>query len=211
MYKQYKHIFSLGNRAEVKDEVTCQSIKRSGNTKNGIYTLRNAQDKYPRLALCKMESTDGYEDETMETAIGYMDPRSLPGGVLFSAMLKFEPYLNLIATCHLTYNETNTNVGNSLDISTGIFQTQVDGIYQFTFSSVTGTFVPSLAYLMVQKNGIDHLLIMEKNENGYYNKFGQTWVMNLLTGDKVGLYLQGGTLYIDNARPAIFTGELILE
>lgn len=211
MYKQHIQFVSLGKRAEVENEVTCQSMKRSGITKNGIYTLRNAQDKYPRLAFCNMKSTDGYEDVTMESSIGYLDPRTLPGGVLFSAFLKFDTAAVNLGPGAITFNETTTNVGNSFDISTGIFKTPVDGTYQFTFSSITGSVSPSFAYVYVQKNGLNHLLIMEKNANGIWNKFGQTWVMNLLTGDQIGLYVFDGTIYIHYARQTIFTGELILE
>jgi hypothetical protein len=214
MYKQHKQVFSLGNRAEVKDEVTCQSMKRSGNTKNGLYPLRNAEDKYPRLALCNMESTDGYEDVAMESSIGYLDLRSLPGGVVFSAMLNNDPPLNLRPGT-LIFTKIVSNIGNSFDLITGIFKVPVSGTYQFTFSSLTGSDSNSLSYVQVMKNGNIEMSIMEgyRYSKGYLNSFGQTWQMNLISGDNLSLYLAdtGGIIYLVNQGFTTFTGELILE
>jgi hypothetical protein len=187
-------------------------MKRSGNTKNGLYPLRNAEDKYPRLALCNMESTDGYEDVAMESSIGYLDLRSLPGGVVFSAMLNNDPPLNLRPGT-LIFTKIVSNIGNSFDLSTGIFKVPVSGTYQFTFSSLTGHNDNSYAYVQVMKNGNMELNIMERNAQGYLNSFGQTWQMNLISGDNLSLYLgiTGSTIYLDSQRFTTFTGELVLE
>jgi hypothetical protein len=67
-------IFIAGTSSGTDDqEVSCQSLKKSGILTNSIYTLKRPNDKFPRVSHCAMD-TVGYETETMENFIGYIGP-----------------------------------------------------------------------------------------------------------------------------------------
>ena len=56
----------------IKDKLTsCQTLKKSGNTKSMIYNLKGENDKFPRLAYCDMANSEGYDDPSMEKKLGY--------------------------------------------------------------------------------------------------------------------------------------------
>jgi hypothetical protein len=201
-------IFLLGKRPEVENEVTCQSMKRSGITQNGLYPLRNAQDQYPRLALCNMESTDGYEDVTMEKAMGYLDPRTLPGGVLFSASIRPESGWQDISSGALIFNKIHLNIGNGFSQETGIFTVPMTGTYRFTFSSESARTL-SATSIGVNKNGVLYSYIHDGNVADNYNNMSYVWVMFLNASDTIQLSVGDNGIYTDSNRETTFSGELV--
>jgi hypothetical protein len=122
---------------------------------NAIYTLKKSIEDFPRLSMCNLEDSEGYEDPNMETMIGYFDTHSLPGGVMFGAALASSSAANIEPSIDLTFTDLISNVANSFDKSTGVFTTPVSGTYMFSFSSVTGDNIGSFAHVYVRKNGND--------------------------------------------------------
>jgi hypothetical protein len=173
--------------------------------------LKKSTEDFPRLSMCNLEDSEGYEDPTMESLIGYMDTHSLPGGVMFAAEIVAVSGENIAAVRYLTFTDLISNIANSFEKSTGTFTTPVTGTYEFSFSSVTGSDIGSYAQVYVRKNGENVSLIREENQTENMNNFGQTWQMNLQKGDTINLYLHGGTIYISSVDHTVFIGKLVAE
>jgi hypothetical protein len=193
----------------VENEVTCQSLKRSGITQNGLYPLRNAQDQYPRLALCNMESTDGYEDVTMEKSIGFLDPRTLPGGVLFAASIRPASGQHDISSGALIFNEIQLNIGNGFSQETGIFTVPMTGTYRFTFSSESASTHTLPTSIGVNKNGVQYFYIVDGNHADNLNRMSHVWVMFLNASDTIQLFVDQNGIYTNSNRETTFSGELV--
>jgi hypothetical protein len=190
----------------MEPEVSCQSLKKAGILKDSIYTLKGSNDKYPRLSHCAMTTSQNYNDVNMETLIGYVDPRSLPGGVMFAVLNSGN---GIIVNVDLTFNHVVSNVGNSMNPTTGIFKAPVLGTYQFSFSAVTGS-EGGMSYVYVFKNGEEAMAIVEESKVVGRNNFGQNWQMNLKTGDEIKLTLYG-TIFEDSVVHTVFIGQLVAE
>jgi hypothetical protein len=171
--------------------------------------LKKSTEDFPRLSMCNLEDSEGYEDPTMESMIGYLDTHSLPGGVMFAAALVGTG--NIADGRYLTFTDLISNVANSFEKSTGTFTTPVTGTYEFSFSSVTGSNIGSYANIYVRKNGENVSMIRDDNNSDNYNNFGHTWQMNLQKGDTINLYLHGGTIYISSVDHTVFIGKLVAE
>jgi hypothetical protein len=173
--------------------------------------LKKSTEDFPRLSMCNLEDSEGYEDPTMESLIGYMDTHSLPGGVMFAAQIVSSVAENIAAARYLTFTDLISNVANSFEKSTGTFTTPVMGTYEFSFSSITGTNGGSYAHIQVQKNGEVVSIIWDDNQADNVNNIGQTWQMNLQKGDTIKLYLKSGTIYITSVSHTVFIGKLVAE
>ena len=93
---------------QADDQVTsCQTLKKDGHYQSSIYTLKRAEDKFPRLAYCDMSGTAGYDDPAMETLIGYVNYSPMPEAVMFSAYMAKEGWI--WSDQDLVYNRVYVN------------------------------------------------------------------------------------------------------
>jgi hypothetical protein len=169
-------------------------------------------DKYPRLSVCQMDKVNGYEDEDLELFIGYLEPRSLPGGVIFAAQLcqrQSSRSSYEYVTGDMTYTVLITNIGNGFDQTTGIFTAPVAGTYQFNYSS-QGNFAGTV-HVYVKKNGSMQFASYEGNADGNGGILGMTFQMSLVKDDQINMYVNTGQVYIRDDMPAFFSGFLISE
>jgi hypothetical protein len=187
--------------------ISCQSLKRSGVFLNSIYNLKDANEKYPRMALCDMVNTIGYEDETMEILVGYLYPTSIPGGVMFGAVS--DTLESTFFDQDIVFDYTVSNIGNAFDVSTGIFKVPVDGTYQFTFSAYDADST-ARAYIQVFKNGLKVFSFLSSNPAEIMNHFGHTWQMLLKKDDQINLHVTGG-IWSGINHPVSFVGKLVAE
>jgi hypothetical protein len=205
-----KHVFT-GQIQDPSDQSSCNSLKRSGVTKPGIYNLMGTNDKYPRLAYCHMDESDGYNGLDIETSLGYLDPRSLPGGVLFSAQIFFTSRFD--ATQPIVFDKTILNIGDAFEPTTGMFTAPTNAVYQFMFSA--NNYGSVYTYIEVHVNGEVVFQIKEVFSSGVStgNKFGHNWSMNLNNGDTMQLILTNGYLDYssDYAYPIVLIGQLVSE
>jgi hypothetical protein len=172
-----------------------------------VYTLKDMNDKYPRLSVCQMDKVNGYEDEDLELFIGYLEPRSLPGGVIFAAQ-RVSSSASEYVTGDMTYTTTITNIGNGFDKTTGIFMAPVAGTYQFNYSS-QGNFA-GFVHVFVKKNGSIQFETYMGNGVDNGGILGMTFQMSLVKGDQINMYVDG-QVYIEPDMPAFFSGFLISE
>jgi hypothetical protein len=172
-----------------------------------VYTLKDMNDKYPRLSVCQMDKVNGYEDEDLELFIGYLEPRSLPGGVIFAAQ-RVSSSNSEYVTGDMTYTVTITNIGNGFDKTTGIFMAPVAGTYQFNYSS-QGNFAAAV-HVFVKKNGSIQFETYEGGADNDAGILGMTFQISLVKGEQINMYVDG-QVYIENDMPAFFSGFLISE
>jgi hypothetical protein len=207
-----KHVFT-GQIQDPSDQSSCNSLKRSGVTKPGIYNLMGTNDKYPRLAYCHMDESDGYNGLDIETSLGYLDPRSLPGGVLFSAQISLTSLIK--PTQPIVFDKTILNIGDAFEPTTGMFTAPTNAVYQFMFSANTYGSASYLTYIEVHVNGEVVFQIREDYPSGSSsgNKFGHNWSMNLNNGDTMQLILTNGRLGYssDYLYPIVLIGQLVSE
>ena len=111
--------------------VTCNSWKLQGSVSSGIYILQD-ENQAPRLGFCDM-TIEGYLDAALEQSIGFeIEVFPDPGRIMFSAHKDNPSQIEF--TGDLVYNHEVENVGQHLDLETGIFKSPMDGSFQFTFS-----------------------------------------------------------------------------
>jgi hypothetical protein len=172
-----------------------------------VYTLKDMNEKYPRLSVCQMDKVNGYEDEDLELFIGYVELRSLAGGVIFAARASSSD--GMYVTGDMTHTVTITNIGNGFDKTTGICMAPVAGMYQFNYSS-QGNYYGSVQ-VFVKKNGSNQFGTYEGNADGNYGILGMTFQMSLVKGDQINMSVNTGQVYIRDDMPAFFSGFLISE
>jgi hypothetical protein len=152
-----------------------------------------------------MQGTTGYNDETIETLIGYLDPRTIPGGVMFSAVIDSKQN---IGNQDVTFEYTVTNIGNGFNKDLGKFKAPVDGVYEFSFSTIDNS--GSNVYIHVRKNGADLFKVRSSINASDHNSFGYTWQLSLNKNDLINLYVQN-YIYAFSDHPFSFIGKLVSE
>ena len=199
----------LGSVQAEPNSVSCNSLKLQGQLNSGIYTLQN-ENQPPRLAFCDM-TENGYLDAQIEKSIGYkIEAFPGVGRVMFSAARGGAGSgSEIISTgSDITYNQIWENVGDGLDITTGIFTCPVDGTYKFTFAASGYREGPDSAQVLL--NGVHQFLIYSWIDGNYLSNLSHTWTFALKQNDIVNLRVSNGELYINFDARLTFTGYMIL-
>ena len=191
VYDNDKHDFEfifLGSAQAEPNEVTCNSLKLQGFLTSGIYPLQD-ENQAPRLGYCDM-SINGYLDVNLETSIGFIEAFPTPGRIIFSAY-KAE---GGDFSGDVTYSTLVENVGNGLDISTGVFSCPQSGLYMLSFS---GLAINDAGYTIVKIyiNGVEDFLLgsyISADRNN--DQISHTWVVDLNVNDAVNLKITDGLM-----------------
>ena len=161
------------------------------------------KDQAPRLGYCDM-TIEGYLDAALEQSIGFeIEAFPDPGRIMFSAY-KDNP-TNIMFTGDLVYNHEVENIGQHLDLETGIFTSPLDGSFQFTFSG--SGYTTGVDYVGVYVNGERRFVIYENNDG--HSSMSYTWVLSLKENDQVHLRVDGGGLLLTTTIMYTFTGLLL--
>ncbi len=108
----------------------------------------------------------------------------------------------------MTYNHVRANVGNSIDIETGIFTAPVDGVFRFSFAGILysdESFGPG--DVRAYKNGHSFYRSYTKSTA---DQLTTTWSMELKSGDTVHVWIANGAFYASNDGFYIhFIGQLL--
>ena len=94
------------------------------------------------------------------------------------------------------------NIGDAMNLATGVFTAPRDGVYHFHFS---GTGDDSYFFIYLRLNGVN-VGIAHANNN--YDDGSLHSTLQLKSGDRVDLWLNGGTLFDNTDRYSHFTGWL---
>ena len=189
--------------------MSCNSLKRIGHTKPGLYSLKSENSDQPRLGFCKMDEVQGYPSQGLEDFQGFWSLTTNPGGVFFSVFQNSPDAANIGPGVRLTFNNVESNVGNSMDPSTGIFVAPVSGHYLFEFTALTGN-LGTTTRTNVYKN--DNFQQQICDGAGPWSNFNHVWQMNLAKNDRVHLYQVEGSLWnAENYFKIIWSGQLLLQ
>ena len=183
------------------DSVSCNSLKLDGIVNSGIYAL---QDEYqaPRLGYCDMSSGGYFAD--LERPIGFVEAFKDPGRIIFSVFRESGNDIN--EGSYITFDTIVENTGNHIDISTGIFTCPYDGLYQFSFSALSGEHGYTSVEVLI--NG-EREFEIHTYEEGNASLLSYTWIFRLAQGDEVQLYIMDGAIRVNYPYRATFSGQLI--
>ena len=147
----------------------------------------------------------------LETSIGNMESFPSPGRIIFSAYKAEGSFFS----GNVTYATLVENVGDGLDISTGVFTTPLSGLYMFSFSGRTYNSNPegspgSWTKVGINVNGVQEFEIgCFTTELMNDEHLSHTWLSHLQVNDKVSLKIPYGQMYSDSSFRITFSGYLV--
>ena len=146
-------------------------------------------------------SINGYLDVNLETSIGFIEAFPTPGRIIFSAY-KAE---GGVFSGDVTYSTLVENVGNGLDISSGVFSCPQSGLYMLSFSGLT---VNDATYTLVSIyiNGVQDFLLGSYTSATNDDHISHTWLVHLNYNDKVNLKITHGQMFSDSTQRITFNG-----
>ena len=171
-----------------------------------IYNLKGASDQFPRFAYCDMENSEGYDDPSMETKLGYVlhSPYDQHPDVFTAYENKWEHFTET----YLTFPKSLINDGNVFDGTE--FTCRMEGYYDFSFAGNGDNGPNSYIYVYVQKNGEDILIFYDQSYDNYEFLMAFNWQMELKVGDKVRLrQFSNHGFYTYGNKYRIFNGKFI--
>ena len=148
-------------------------------------------------------SINGYLDVNLETSIGFsIEAFPTPGRIIFSAYKAEGSYFS----GDVTYTREIANVGNGLDISSGVFSCPQSGLYMLSFSGEAANDATS-TYVSIYINGVrDFVLHSYTTADVNYDYISHTWLVHLNSNDKVNLKITHGEMYSSSDQRITFNG-----
>ena len=118
----------------------------------------------------------------------------------------------------MTYDESVINVGDGMNLQSGIFTAPISGYYFFSFSGL-GYDEDSFLYVDVRiyKNGVFLFYIKDFGSMKVTSSTFQTrnlaysWITKLQEGDSINLRVFNGQLWADSYQRITFNGQLLLK
>lgn len=146
--------------------------------------------------------------EMMSTRVGYLDVKtssvyfhvrkntsfSNPGGNALTATIPFEVEM--------------MNIGNGMNLKSGVFTAPKAGIYHFAFSGLKSATGAVWVYLRL--NGTNIAATHGASETGIYTMSLEATV-KLKVGDKIYMTISGGSMFDNGDHFNGFTGALLEE
>ena len=133
--------------------------------------------------------------------------------VLFAAFRDKAFSNSLYVTGDIGYNVIETNFGNGLNPTYGIFKAPKSGLYEFHFSGQTSDQGDgSITSIKVLLNSYNQFYIWDSGvrDGVTDNNLSYSWYFHMYQGDEIKLSLNDGdVLYVDNAARLYFSGKLI--
>ena len=153
---------------------------------------------------------------TLYIKIGYLFKAlndAVKNPVVFAAFRDKAFSNSLYVTGDIGYNVIETNFGNGLNPTYGIFKAPKSGLYEFHFSGQTSDQGDgSITSIKVLLNSYNQFYIWDSGvrDGVTDNNLSYSWYFHMYQGDEIKLSLNDGdVLYVDNAARLYFSGKLI--
>ena len=133
-----------------------------------------------------------------ETRIGFADVKTAP--VFFHATRKSRFFTT---DSQLSFEKLLLNVGQGMDIKTGVFTVPKSGQYLFHFNGFKDVFVNELQVVLRLNGQTDLASVYQKSQSGsssHLSPFFLHTIASLKAGDKVSLYLMEGSIAGSNDK-----------
>lgn len=150
-----------------------------------------------------------------ETRVGFVDVKS---SLVYFYVRKNKSFA--VKNTPIPFEVAQVNIGESMNIATGIFTAPRSGVYFFTFSALarlTSYWKMNHFGVSLMLNGNDLLgksnVLKEGGQHDYYPISFQS-ALNMKAGDKVWVEIRDmdhTNLYDDKTHNTLFTGQLLHE
>ncbi|XP_057369411.2 complement C1q and tumor necrosis factor-related protein 9B-like [Daphnia carinata] len=191
---------------------SCEDLWRMGHTLNGIYSVRGA--KQMETVFCQFDKRPN--EQGYQTLIGYVDVKSLPTYFNVHRLNSFNS-----TGVAIPFEVESVNVGNAMNLTTGIFTAPRGGIYFFSFnglafSAATETWLFLRVGLFLNGKKISETWERERDITGeHYSPVTIQSTLKLKANDRIWLQIAEmrptTTLYDDTDGYTRFTGFVLDE
>ena len=174
----------------------CRDLFIAGNQINGFYAIKSSSTQISTVYcdFSKDSNAAGYE-----TIIGFNDLKTSPG-VYFYVQRNTTYSINETV---IPYQLELLNVGNAINLTSGIFTIPIDGRYHLTFNALSNA-ANSLVQLRLNGLTIASSFATEK-----LDEMPISATLPLKRGDQVCIFMYIGPIYDDNNHYTQFNGFLI--
>jgi len=174
-----------------------------GHTISGFYLVKSGSTK---IATTYCDFSKDSVEAGYETRIGNVD--------VFSSPVQFYVQRNTVwntTNTPITFQVERLNVGNAMNIGTGVFKAPKTGTYSFGFSGLKVNDAAIKTWMELRLNG-------GRIGKDFFDASGTSMTssslnanLKLKVGDEITLIITAGALYDDAGYYTHFTGILIEE
>lgn len=139
--------------------------------------------------------------------LGILSIKSSPGVYFYVARNKMEDD-DKPKTIH--FNKQLLNIGNAMDMSTGVFTVPTPGIYQFSFSMTKDGLAIGELYVYLRLNS-KNIGLAISNSGFYAGLASFQSILSLKKGDRIDLHKYKGKINDESFNACHFTGMMLEE
>jgi hypothetical protein len=202
---------------------SCERLWLMGHRLNGFYNVKGSKEM--RSVYCDFRKIPGDEGtqiwwklwnpfliilvlcEGIETNIGLVDVKS--SQVIFHVQRRNTFNIGSLLTPIIPFENVRLNIGNAMNISTGIFRVPQAGTYYFTFSAVKYSNVTTAVSLYLNNSYVSSSYTTSAND---YYSLSLSSTLKLNVGDEISVRLRSGNLYDSTSYyDTNFNGILLQE
>ena len=109
---------------------------------------------------------------------------------------------------YITFDGVDLNYGNAFDIQNGLFIAPYNGTYAFSLTTHSQGWHSNNknGNLQIERNGVDHLTILFKNQ--VYENIAFSWMMNLNLGDTMKIKVTKNEIFADRHANTLLSGRI---
>ena len=193
---------------------SCQDLQCLGHVVSGFYLVKGKEKKQIESVYCNFDRPGSKKDEKRdenspaESRLGFLDVKTAP---VYFYVQRNKGYFKSFSI--LPWELNRLNIGNAMDLETGIFTVPTTGVYHFHFSGMSS--LKNHFQIALRVNGVkvgyaisDSRITSDTDVDAEYHPASLHSTLKLIKGDKIDLWLHWGVLYDDKNHFSHFTGWL---
>ena len=179
--------------------------------KNGVdqLTFGGPDNYYENMAFSWMMSLNSGDKLKLKHMQGTINTNSmiLSGRLLRSCAVTVSSYMNtnniISANGNLYFDQFLLDKGNAF--ASDVFTAPLNGVFQFNFAA--NTHPGGEVQIDIEKN--NDVILRFSNGNKDNANFGATWLIQLVTNDKIKLKVSKGSIYSNSDSTRILNGQMV--